>query len=55
VTGVTVVGVRDHPDAAVPDTDIEKGDIFRYADLRFQVRLVVRYAGRIEARCEAMT
>lgn len=53
VTGARVVGVQQHPDE--PDTDIEKGDIFRHSGLRFQVRLVVRYPGRIEARCEAMS
>jgi hypothetical protein len=43
----TVFGVRDHP--TVTNTDIRRGDRFKYNDTQFQVSSVARYAGEVQA------
>lgn len=45
----TLFGVRNHPDASVPDTDILPDDEFGIDGVRYRVRTVLPYAGDVQA------
>jgi len=48
---VVVFGVKDHPDDAVADTDIQAGDKFGLNAERFTVHDIVLLPGEIQATC----
>lgn len=51
--GAVVFGVRNHP--TVPDTDIQRDDVFAYEGMRFRVVSVMRLPGQVQANCEMMS
>lgn len=46
-----VFGVKGHP--TVADTDIRRGDQFRYKELLYKVHTVAEHPGEVQARAEA--
>lgn len=53
---LVILGVAGHPDAAVPDTDLARGDRFALSDgTRFRIVDVRRYPGEIQATAERQT
>lgn len=50
VQRATIFGVRDH--ATVADTDIKKGDRFKWEEMIFRVLSVIPQTGEIQALCE---
>lgn len=54
VRTVTVFGVRDHPDAAVADTDVAAGYRFVHEGEEYRVVDVVTTLGEVQAFCEAV-
>lgn len=48
---VVVFGVKDHPNDAVADTNIQSGDRFGLDGERFLVYDIVLYPGEIQATC----
>lgn len=52
VRDVIVFGVQGH--GTVPDTNIQRDDLFAYEGARYRVIDVVLQTGEIQARCEAM-
>ena len=54
VRGLTVFGVKDHPDAAVVDTDVRRGDRFVLDNAEYQVIGVIETIGEIQANCEVI-
>lgn len=49
---VTVFGVRGHE--SVPDTNIQRDDVFGLNGTRYRVVHVIHQTGEIQAACEAM-
>lgn len=47
-----VYGVKDHPDASVLDTDMERGDRFLYDGAMYLIKTVVNHNGEIQGFAE---
>jgi hypothetical protein len=47
-----VFGVRDHRDPSVPNTDIQRGDLFTLSGAQYRVMTVVHTIGEIQAVAE---
>lgn len=50
---VTIFGVKDHPDDAVADTDVQAGDRFVVNNREYRVVAVVDYPGQRQAAAGA--
>lgn len=55
VRRLTVIGVKDHPDAQIADTDIQTGDRFRLDGENYRVTDVAEYPGEVQAQTERAT
>lgn len=51
VASAIVFGIRNHP--SLPDTDLVRGDRFRYLNTMFEVISVTYVPGEIQAHCQA--
>jgi len=52
---LVILGVRDHPDASVSDTDLAGGDRFVHDGQQYQVVDVVTLPGEVQAYTERVT
>jgi hypothetical protein len=52
---VTVFGVTGHPDAAVIDTNVQRGDRFVYDGVEYKVVDVLDYPGQKQIDAEAQS
>jgi hypothetical protein len=49
-----IFGVRNHPDAAVLNTDIQRGDIFKYGGASYSIVDVILLPGEVQAYTERL-
>ena len=54
IRDVTIFGVTDHPSDSVPDTNLQRGDIFIVNGTRYRVTSKLSRPGEIHASAEVM-